>query len=741
MPVERPGLPPKLPVEDPAIAKLQAENRILQLQLMEKKISESSPSSPVAEDDDDALEQVDPDALAPEQLQLFSLRRQLRRERRCRLFLQKTLMREVQMLRVWMDHDRVRHREQLQRLMLRGEKLDNSIYSASSRSRAAQNDKPEEASGADVFSPTSPPPPDDDAGTQLIELNNANADSDDGSERPETAASPPPPPEEKHFYYKYSAPVKSESEGQTKAIIEQTASRAESRRKHLASFRQSNPNAVTAATNPPKDGSSHLRLRGSSTQGRDRQQEDPSLRSRMLNFANPNQIGKEILDSKKNKAWYLRHALCLAFLRTVPSSKEEDSADVPPTRTSPSSPPTSESRVSAFLGVNSASMQHAINEVTHMYFHLSGNAPVLTSGTRHRDFARLEDENNDPDLLKAFDISGVARSDSPTEYTKERRPQHARTSSISSSDYRDDELRISFHAPVIFNQIRELLMLSGDQFREALQHSTWRESLSPGKSGTSLIYFGDYVMKSLPDSDYNMLTTRYLPAYVKYCEQHPHSLLTRFYAIVTVKWLKSSDSKCYVLMQNVFTTRNYIYRIYDVKGSTVGRSAIQPGKEPPKTAFGALLLKDNDLPDTLLYCGPSQRKVLLEQLRLDLTFLESLSIVDYSMMIGVRGRVLSRDETLQADAAKAAEASKPEDVTCLRRCDGGILSLPIKNADHTSREEVYYLGVIDVLQEYNSTKKLENFAKGFYNDRTQISVIPPHEYAERLWRSIERISC
>lgn len=51
---------------------------------------------------------------------------------------------------------------------------------------------------------------------------------------------------------------------------------------------------------------------------------------------------------------------------------------------------------------------------------------------------------------------------------------------------------------------------------------------------------------------------------------------------------------------------------------------------------------------------------------------------------------------------------------------------------------MYYIGIVDVLQEYNSAKKIEILAKGLFNDRREISVVPPREYASRLVATLER---
>lgn len=1017
------------------IEKLQAENRVLQLQLLEKKISDSSPTK-----DDDPEEKkwkredegspfdgaVDLDTLDAAQMQVEMLRRQLRRERLYRRYLQRKLTQEVQRIRVWIEHNRIRHREQLRRFHMKvmssfhdpltkeknavassplsvmvpvksasfalaaphseenephhrfasgtPQKIDHNHAAASSAAgvasspaaigaRMTESGKEEvlkekerkktrkivdvtskgvTSTEADDHSQYQESPDEErscffgsaenttsHAGEAVVPpQNNENREhkAEKYSALPPSmevssphlgvsnlSSSFPSVPavdhansftEERTYYYKYSAPVHSKSEVETKSIIEEAVHRSETRRKQREALR-SNPGVTgedghgsssalksrRASLTSVKfsDGglssvdmqvSSPIRLRGAAgSRGGDRQGLDgiSSLTALSANltathshsqYMNPNQIGEEIREDKKSRAWYVRHALHLAFFKAVRCEEGEEmsrtslafasrrgsvSAHSPalgttslrascatsrkpsPLTSRPSSPipfaahsnpngsassnveRTSSSMItSALMGVNSASMQRAIQEVTHYYFYLNNNFPVLCTKPRATN-VRVEDENDDPDLLQALDV--VVKTGAPVDNVleggeKRKLPAgraipsiHGSTTgggnlSLSSSahqrsfsnvsqknnssgnnfteGWREDDLRISFHAPVIFNQIREFLGLSVTTFRDAVENSVWRESLSPGKSGTSLIYFGDYVMKTLPESDYVMLTTQYLPAYAKYCEQFPNSLLTRFYSIVSVRWQKTGVTKCYVLMQNVFTTRQYIHRIYDVKGSTVGRSAIQPGKEPPRTAFGALLLKDNDIPDQLLRIGSAQQRVLLAQLRLDLQFLQRLSIVDYSMMIGVRSRVLSSHLTSSANTSHSLRSStagesrkglvanlSPDgvssldsglqlsdeiavervgeeeecDVTCLRSCDGGLQSLPIQlKDDTTTREEVYYIGLIDVLQEYNSSKKLENFAKGLYSDRTQISVIPPPEYAERLYKAIERIS-
>lgn len=46
------------------------------------------------------------------------------------------------------------------------------------------------------------------------------------------------------------------------------------------------------------------------------------------------------------------------------------------------------------------------------------------------------------------------------------------------------------------------------------------------------------------------------------------------------------------------------------------------------------------------------------------------------------------------------------------------------------------MGIIDILQLYNTGKKMENFFKGFTHDRTQLSAVDPQLYADRMFEFI-----
>ncbi len=71
-----------------------------------------------------------------------------------------------------------------------------------------------------------------------------------------------------------------------------------------------------------------------------------------------------------------------------------------------------------------------------------------------------------------------------------------------------------------------------------------------------------------------------------------------------------------------------IHEIYDLKGSSDGRSA----SAAERNKKGAVVLKDLDL-KRRLQLAPRTRTALLEQARKDSHFLETLNVMDYSLLL------------------------------------------------------------------------------------------------------------
>ncbi|KAG2383268.1 hypothetical protein C9374_004605 [Naegleria lovaniensis] len=64
---------------------------------------------------------------------------------------------------------------------------------------------------------------------------------------------------------------------------------------------------------------------------------------------------------------------------------------------------------------------------------------------------------------------------------------------------------------------------------------------------------------------------------------------------------------------------------------------------------------------------------------------------------------------------------------------GGTLSLPLEDGTR----EIYYFGIIDLLQKWNNKKQIEHIFKGFVSDRNQISAVSPKHYAARFVKFLD----
>eukprot|EP00887_Chlorella_sp_A99_P001758 scaffold19.g1758.t1 len=137
-----------------------------------------------------------------------------------------------------------------------------------------------------------------------------------------------------------------------------------------------------------------------------------------------------------------------------------------------------------------------------------------------------------------------------------------------------------------------------------------------------------------------------VPRYVEHVRANPDTLLIRFFGVHRVKPSHGSKVR-FVVMNNIFQTDAAIHRKFDLKGSTLGRTA---GPHPA----GSAVLKDLDL-DSAFHMEPAWRGALLAQLRADLAFLEAQHVMDYSLLLGVHYRCDGYASPLVTDREDAGE--------------------------------------------------------------------------------------
>jgi 1-phosphatidylinositol-4-phosphate 5-kinase len=192
-----------------------------------------------------------------------------------------------------------------------------------------------------------------------------------------------------------------------------------------------------------------------------------------------------------------------------------------------------------------------------------------------------------------------------------------------------------------------------------------------------------------------------------------------------------------------------------LQGSSIGRAA-----KSEEVARGAsrCVFKDLDIAKstTRLSLGPERSAAFLSQLSRDAAFLESMQIMDYSLLIGISHLGSEEPETLPSQEGdllppRPASVSVPANPLFFAPIqpaldpDTGAALAPSPNdnpdagggipgADTEGKftGDVYYLGIIDILQQYTLLKHGETAAKSLVFKPAQISAVSPPFYAKRF---------
>ncbi len=69
---------------------------------------------------------------------------------------------------------------------------------------------------------------------------------------------------------------------------------------------------------------------------------------------------------------------------------------------------------------------------------------------------------------------------------------------------------------------------------------------------------------------------------------------------------------------------------------------------------------------------------------------------------------------------------KTDSINLYQQDFGGCLSV------EPDAGKVYFFGIIDILQKWNTRKQMERFLKSFKYEKTDISVAHPQQYAKRF---------
>eukprot|EP00301_Raphidiophrys_heterophryoidea_P005778 c12393_g1_i1.p1 GENE.c12393_g1_i1~~c12393_g1_i1.p1 ORF type:complete len:592 (+),score=170.57 c12393_g1_i1:964-2739(+) len=296
-----------------------------------------------------------------------------------------------------------------------------------------------------------------------------------------------------------------------------------------------------------------------------------------------------------------------------------------------------------------------------------------------------------------------------------------------------------------FRRVRICCQVTKHMVASELSHAVKPRFTEGGASGAVFFFSSNnrFIVKSVSSTEALFWTrssgtsvSTHAERYAQYIQDHPDTYLTKVFGVFV---LEIYGTKFYILlMDNIFRNKNVtIHEMYDLKGSWVQRSAEKPREgesvtcrlcnmrftftrirskrqqcryaphHEPKKVF-----KDNDLKYRMRLAQPAQ---LVKQLDQDTLFLcDEFGTMDYSLLVGVH----KQDKAVQM---------QPQWGNCLL-------------AQRVQGPACYYVGLIDLLQEWTWRKKLERFIKTVWyrHEAPGISAQPPRIYRERFMRAMKR---
>ncbi|KAL5562807.1 hypothetical protein UlMin_032554 [Ulmus minor] len=357
------------------------------------------------------------------------------------------------------------------------------------------------------------------------------------------------------------------------------------------------------------------------------------------------------------------------------------------------------------------------------------------------------------------------------------------------------------YCPMVFRNLREMFKLdAADYMMSICGDDGLRELSSPGKSGSIFYLSHDdrFVIKTLKKSELKVLL-KMLPNLYHHVGEHENTLITKFFGLHRIK-LRGVRKVRFVVMGNMFYTELRIHRRYDLKGSTHGRFT-NKDKISQNTTLKDLDLNYEFHMDKLLRASLF-KQILLDSMFLESQQIIDYSLLvglhfrapeqlksleppgsmpnreslpsdngensqDDLLQIPPNGLLLVTHEPSSSTAPGPHIRGKPlkaysmgdREVDVLLPGTGRLrvqlgVNMPAKanrqllhmeEDDSTEVElfEVYdvvlYLGIIDILQEYNIRKKLEHKYKSMRFDPMSVSVVEPHLYARRFISFLEKV--
>ncbi|CAN0916924.1 Phosphatidylinositol 4-phosphate 5-kinase 6 [Linum grandiflorum] len=348
--------------------------------------------------------------------------------------------------------------------------------------------------------------------------------------------------------------------------------------------------------------------------------------------------------------------------------------------------------------------------------------------------------------------------------------------------HQSSDFRWKDYCPLVFRTLRKLFNVdAADYMLSICGNDALRELCSPGKSGSFFYLTSDdrYMIKTMKKAEVKVLI-RMLPAYYKHVRQFENTLVTKYFGLHCVRLAGPNQKKVrFIIMGNLFNTMYTIHRRFDLKGSSHGRITCKPESE----IDASTTLKDLDL-NYLFRLQRVWYQEFCRQIDRDCELLEQERVMDYSLLVGIHFREASYRDALTPPRTSGVRTptghrTSSGNQTPTRNGDGDGprlsrtemdklvldpsrwpsiklgMNMPAR-VEKTVRkndgepqlvgeptgelyEVILTFGIIDILQDYDISKKLEHAYKSMQYDPTSISAVDPKQYSRRFRNFIFKV--
>lgn len=266
--------------------------------------------------------------------------------------------------------------------------------------------------------------------------------------------------------------------------------------------------------------------------------------------------------------------------------------------------------------------------------------------------------------------------------------------------WKEKNVEFKDYSPLIFHKIRQYLGIQTKKYVSSISNTGPLFELGQlGKSGSDIYYTQDIflTLKKIKKKEFLFLK-KILKKYHHHVKNNQNTFLVGILGLHRMDF-QNGEMFYILVMKNIFYSDkecspcSQIKQIYDLKGSTFQREQ----KEDIKIKKDLDWIKDKKKLE--------KNKEALKQIAKDADFLERIGAMDYSLLVGF------------------TSCNKK---TCL------LENITNKRFKSSNNEEIACIGIIDILTEYTTKKKIESFFKSIIFSKNKISAINPALYRKRF---------